>query len=1380
MKRILSLIIAIALVFSMIPTEWIGIKALAVATASGTCGDNLIWTLDSEGILTISGTGNMGNYSSSGSAPWYSFSDSIKKIIVEDGTTRISKAAFYGCGNLETLVIPFVGDCLKTSEDNYWYPLGYIFGENIYDGGQETIQSWVKERSPLNIKSSTYYIPTSLKSVTVTGGEVLYGAFYNCANLTNITIGEAVTGMGDYIFYGCSSLKKLVVPFVGTSRQTATDTYQYPIGLWFGKSSYNKAEATKQFYYGSSTSSTTSSTYYIPTSLQSVTVTGGEILYGAFYNCARMTSVTIGEGVTRISASAFEGCTRLTAVYYCGTVSQKSNISISTSGNRYLTSAHWYYESCFNTSTHSYHDCYDTVCDVCGDMREITHTYVWVIDQENNCGVAGVKHEECSVCHIKRNENTFIDETGNHKYGNACDADCDVCGNTRTVPNHSYTLNGNHTCDICKYSKTPDKPVIESTTNNSVTLVTIDGCEYSKDGITWQSGNVFTNLLPNTTYTFYQRVQESEMALVGSMSEGVSVTLQPNIAATGTCGLYGDNIIWQLDSDGTLTLSGEGEMANYSITKKGPYTKYDFNTVVVSEAVTNIGEWAFYGCSSLESIQFSNSIIRIENYAFDGCSSLKSVQLSDSIIHIGNSAFYECSGLENISLPSSLRSIGNYAFYGCVGLEHIDIADGVSDIGYYTFSGCKSLTSIEIPDSVSSIGDCILSGCSGLTYIKIPFVGSSVTTNKTLGYLFDYNVPKSLKRVKLGEVCKSIGDSAFEDCRSLTSIEIPDSVKTIGEKAFWRCEGLTSVEIPDSVTNIGYAAFEYCDLEEIKLSSNLTSIASDLFHFCNKLTSIEIPDSVTSIGNYAFGYCSSLTTINIPKNVSKIGYWAFAGCNSLTSIKIPDGVQTLEIYIFSGCDNLESIEIPRSLTSIGHNAVSGCNNLTMIRYRGPEADSKKIVIDEGNERLKEITWYYDMCEGEHIYETCEDITCGQCLYVREPVSHLFTLNLGLTCEYCGYSKKPGKPQLESKTWNKIVLVPNDIFEYSMDGVTWQNSSAFSELSGDQTYTFYQRIKQSTIAKASEASEVLIIYLKGSQAEPSAPTVSSFTDTKVTLLQISNGEYSRDGITWQTSNVFENLSSGTKYTFYQRYAETDTREASEASAGTSITTDKSKQTLIPDAPTVQSVTANSITLVAVDGLEYSKNGTTWQSSNVFIGLSCGMEYTFYQRYKETSSTYVGKSSEGTIGKTDKGMQTAPSRPSLSKKTHNSVTLAAYSGYEYSKDGINWQTSNVFAGLNPETNYLFYQRKAENDRYYASSSSISLTVKTDEEPQYITGDFNNDEAVTDADALYLLYHTIFGDSYPIEQDCDYNHDGSVTDADALYLLYHTIHGDSYPLN
>lgn len=113
-----------------------------------------------------------------------------------------------------------------------------------------------------------------------------------------------------------------------------------------------------------------------------------------------------------------------------------------------------------------------------------------------------------------------------------------------------------------------------------------------------------------------------------------------------------------------------------------------------------------------------------------------------------------------------------------------------------------------------------------------------------------------------------------------------------------------------------------------------------------------------------------------------------------------------------------------------------------------------------------------------------------------------------------------------------------------------------------------------------------------------------------------------------------------------------------------------------------------------------------------------------------------------------------------------------------DDVNWQLSSMFSELLPGTEYTIYQRYAETSTHFVSKTSTPLIVKT--KPAYIIGDVNNDNEITDADALYLLYHTIFGESYPIEQYCDYNNDGAVTDADALYLLYYTIFGDSYPLN
>ncbi|MDD5995670.1 MAG: leucine-rich repeat domain-containing protein [Bacteroidales bacterium] len=117
----------------------------------------------------------------------------------------------------------------------------------------------------------------------------------------------------------------------------------------------------------------------------------------------------------------------------------------------------------------------------------------------------------------------------------------------------------------------------------------------------------------------------------------------------------------------------------------------------------------------------------------------------------------------------------------------------------------------------------------------------------------------------------SIGNAAFEKCRSLTSIEIPSSVTSIGKGAFYDCSGLTRVEIPLGVISIGKGAF----------------------FGCNGLTSIEIPSSVTIIGDEAFCDCWSVTNIKIPSSVKIIGDEAFVRCGDLTSIEIPSSVTSI-------------------------------------------------------------------------------------------------------------------------------------------------------------------------------------------------------------------------------------------------------------------------------------------------------------------------------------------------------------------------------------------------------------------------------------------------------------------------------------------------------
>ena len=194
-----------------------------------------------------------------------------------------------------------------------------------------------------------------------------------------------------------------------------------------------------------------------------------------------------------------------------------------------------------------------------------------------------------------------------------------------------------------------------------------------------------------------------------------------------------------------------------------------------------------------------------------------------------------------------------------------------------------------------------------------------------------YSKRDKIKTVVVESDVTSIGNNAFNSCRSLTNITIPDSVTYIGSNAFYGCSSLTSITIPGSVTIIGIAAFSGCSsLTSITILNGVTSIGVSAFYECSGLTSITIPDSVTSIGDHAFSSCSSLTSIAIPDSVTSIRDYAFSGCSSLTSITIPDSVTSIGTAAFYGCSSLTSITIPDGVTSIGTAAFYECSGLTSI------------------------------------------------------------------------------------------------------------------------------------------------------------------------------------------------------------------------------------------------------------------------------------------------------------------------------------------------------------------------------------------------------------------------------------------------------------------
>ena len=227
----------------------------------------------------------------------YNYLPYVTNITIPNSVTSIASGSFSGCNKLESITLPFVG-ASTTANNGYDQVFGYIFGYTI-----RSYSSTVRGATYQYASDSDYYhyyIPNTLKTVVITGGSNIGDyAFKNCVNLTSVTIGNSVTSIGSSAFSGCSSLESITLPFVGAKADvTSSETYQYPFGYIFGTSSYTGSYSAEQYYYGDNTSSTTSTTYYIPSSLKSVTITGGNILDGAFYNCSSLTSITIADNAT--------------------------------------------------------------------------------------------------------------------------------------------------------------------------------------------------------------------------------------------------------------------------------------------------------------------------------------------------------------------------------------------------------------------------------------------------------------------------------------------------------------------------------------------------------------------------------------------------------------------------------------------------------------------------------------------------------------------------------------------------------------------------------------------------------------------------------------------------------------------------------------------------------------------------------------------------------------------------------------------------------------------------------------------------------------------------------------------------------------------------
>jgi len=274
------------------------------------------------------------------------------------------------------------------------------------------------------------------------------------------------------------------------------------------------------------------------------------------------------------------------------------------------------------------------------------------------------------------------------------------------------------------------------------------------------------------------------------------------------------------------------------------------------------------------------------------------ITFDGDVTKFGWHAFAECKGLTSVTIPSSVTIIEGCAFYGCDKLSSITIPENVTGIGYAAFYGCTSLTSLTIPDKVTNIGDNAFNSVFNVIY-KGSATGSPWGAKCVNGVVDGNFVYKDAKKTYLAG-CHNTASG---------SISIPKEVDTIANSAFANCKNITSITLTDNVSSIGYGAFSNCEqLITFIVPNKVTIIQNSTFYGCKNLVSVTLHDNITEIGVYAFQNCSSLKLGSLPTKLESIGAYAFYGCENITKVNISDKVKYIGQYAFYNCYNLKTLD----------------------------------------------------------------------------------------------------------------------------------------------------------------------------------------------------------------------------------------------------------------------------------------------------------------------------------------------------------------------------------------------------------------------------------------------------------------------------------------
>lgn len=918
------------------------------STASGQCGNNLTWTLDN-GTLTISGKGAMWDWDNE----WYGFcgvldqADEVTSVVVESGVTSIAYEAFNWLENMTSVTIPKTVTAIGCSA----FLVGCDALTTINYAG--TTSQWKKI-------SSTLSLPLATKVVCSNG-----------------TVTPALSGKcGKNVSYSISDDGVLTISGTGAMNNF---TYERDISdcPWHGV-----RYALKKIVVKEGVTSIGSYAFSFDLSVTDVTLPSSLKTIGndAFLGCHGLTSVVIPEGVTSIGAYAFWRCTSLQTVTVPASTTELGNHAFDT-GEYYDGSYHtqltdiyyggsrqqWYNAGGGDAAPMVVTIHYNGATGDTIDGGQCGANAFWKLDRDYTLTIYGTgamndypindNRDSTSpwpVWDVKRIDvQEGITTIGAYAFyytdkatalslpsslisiGRA--ALCDFGGTEIIVPDN-VTCIDNFAFNGCDNLKTVSLPA--GLQNIGICFIECDALKTINFGGTMEQWLVCgggQSTFPTTT----------------------SVVCQGGgtLYRSGTCG---NHLTWTLDSSGKLTISGTGDMSDYTHDfenniRTSPWADYRsmIRSIEIGSGVTSIGSCAFED-TNITSLTIPGSVTAIGDYGVKVNRYLAELTLQPGLKSIGKEAFSRSYRLTTVTIPGSVTSIGKNAFTNNQQLTTVNF-DGTQE--QWNAAGGKNA---GVPSSATF--HCVKVAASGKcgTGVKWSLASNGVLTitGTGKGIMKDYNpgkapwASKTVTQVIIGEGVTHVGNYAFAEM-DITRVTLPESLTSIGHHAF-SFTPITSVTIPGSVTTIGVEVFWGCsELTSLTICDGVTAIES-AFGKCTGLTELVLPDSVTSIGTQAFYRCTGLRTVTLSKNLTSIGYMAFSGCTGLTELVFPDSLKEIDQEAFRYCSGLNSISLGTGLTTIGRMAFDGCDP-TAVDYRGTQKEWNSIAIGNKNDCLSRVT-----------------------------------------------------------------------------------------------------------------------------------------------------------------------------------------------------------------------------------------------------------------------------------------------------------------------------------------------------------------------------------------------------------------------------------------